>query len=113
MILFRRYTLRALVLASFWFELSPLVRAATPSLVVVISIDQFRGDYLERFRQHFGPAGFNLFLEQGANFVDCHFRHSHTKTGPGHAVMLTGVHSDLNDIIGNDWIDRGSLERVS
>jgi predicted AlkP superfamily pyrophosphatase or phosphodiesterase len=85
----------------------------TPALVVVISIDQFRGDYLQRFQQHFGPSGFNLFLDKGANFANCHFRHSHTKTGPGHAVMLTGVHANQHGIIGNDWIDRGTLERVS
>jgi hypothetical protein len=27
--------------------------------------------------------------------------------------MLTGVHANLNGIIGNDWIDRSTLERVS
>ncbi len=93
------------------------VRAAVapdrPALVVAISIDQFRADYLERFRDHFGPAGFRLFLEQGAYFTDCHYRHSQTKTGPGHAVMLTGVHANFNGIIANDWLDRNSFERVS
>lgn len=87
--------------------------AESPSLVVVISIDQFRRDYLDRFRQHFGPGGFNLFLEHGADFADCHHRHSITKTGPGHAVMLTGVHADVNGIIGNDWLDRATLTPIS
>jgi hypothetical protein len=113
MIILSRVALRWIAFASLWFALNSVVRAEAPSLVVVISIDQFRGDYLARFRHHFGPGGFNLFLEQGATFVDCHFRHSHTKTGPGHAVMLTGVHANLNGIIGNDWIDRTTLERVS
>jgi predicted AlkP superfamily pyrophosphatase or phosphodiesterase len=90
------------------------VRAAEkPSLVVVISIDQFRRDYLDRFRQHFGPGGFNLFLEHGADFVDCHHRHSITKTGPGHAVMLTGVHANVNGIIANDWLDRATFTPTS
>jgi hypothetical protein len=93
--------------------LVPPLLAEPPSLVVVISIDQFRADYLERFRGHFGPGGFRLLMEQGAYFVDCHHRHSLTKTGPGHAVMLTGVHADLNGIIGNDWVDRTTFERVS
>lgn len=84
-----------------------------PRLVVVISIDQFRADYLQRFRRHFGADGFNLLLEKGADFTDCHQRHSVTKTAPGHAVMLTGVHANLNGIIANDWLDRNSLARVS
>ncbi len=92
-----------------------LARAADdkPALVVAISIDQFRGDYLSRFGRYFGEGGFNLFLKQGAHFANCHHAHSQTKTGPGHAVMLTGVHADYHGIIGNDWIDRTSFEWVS
>jgi Uncharacterized proteins of the AP superfamily len=102
-----------LILIAAWFL--PVARAAEekPALVVAISIDQFRGDYLTRFGRFFGEGGFNLFLEQGAHFANCHHAHSHTKTGPGHAVMLTGVHANFNGIIGNDWIDRRTFERVS
>ncbi|HEX2862772.1 MAG TPA: alkaline phosphatase family protein [Lacunisphaera sp.] len=89
------------------------LRAEPPALVVVISIDQFRADYLERFRGHFGPGGFRLLMEHGAYFANCHHRHSLTKTAPGHAVMLTGVHADINGIIGNDWVDRETFKSVS
>lgn len=92
---------------------APIARAAAPSLVVVITIDQFRGDYFARYREHFGPGGFNLLLDQGANFSDCRYRHGVTKTACGHAVVLTGVHADLNGIINNAWIDRESLKRVN
>jgi hypothetical protein len=84
-----------------------------PALVVVISIDQFRADYLERFRAHFGEGGFRMLMEKGANYVDCHYQHSHTKTACGHSVMLTGVSADVHGIIGNEWLDRTSFERVS
>jgi hypothetical protein len=86
---------------------------AAPALVVVIAVDQFRADYLVRFREHFVPGGFNLLLTQGANFTDCHYRHSVTKTAPGHAVILSGVHADIHGIIANDWIDRGLMRRVN
>ncbi|SDS30889.1 alkaline phosphatase family protein [Opitutus sp. GAS368] len=84
-----------------------------PRLVVVISIDQCRADYLERFRPFFGPDGFNRLLGGGAVFTDCHQRHSVTKTAPGHAVMLSGVHANQHGVIANDWLDRDSFERVS
>jgi hypothetical protein len=87
--------------------------ANTPSLVVMIAVDQMRYDYLERFKDHFEPGGFKLFTERGASFADCHYRHSTTKTAPGHAVMLSGVHADIHGIIANDWIDRESLLRVN
>jgi len=87
--------------------------AEKPALVVVVSIDQFRADYLDRFRAYFGAGGFELLRAQGADFVDCHFEHALTKTGPGHATMMTGVHANFHGIIGNDWIDRTTFERVS
>lgn len=84
-----------------------------PDLVIVISIDQFRADYLERFAPFFGDGGFNLWLKHGLDFTDCHYQHSVTKTAPGHAVMLTGVYADRHGIIANDWLDRGTFARVS
>src|SRR5688500_11603093 len=77
---------------------------ATPALVVVITVDQFRGDYLARFRDHMVPGGLRLLVEQGASFADCRYRHAVTKTAPGHAVVLTGVHADIHGIINNAWI---------
>lgn len=46
---------------------------ARPKLVVVIVIDQFRGDYLERYRDQFGDGGFRMFLDRGAYFTDCNY----------------------------------------
>jgi predicted AlkP superfamily pyrophosphatase or phosphodiesterase len=79
-----------------------------PKLVVVISIDQFRADYLRRFARYFGPGGFNLLLKRGANFTEAHYRHSVTQTCPGHAVILTGSYGDRNGIIANTWYDTAS-----
>ena len=79
--------------------------SARPRLVVVISIDQFRADYLQRFARYFGPGGFNLLLQRGANFTEAHYRHSVTQTCPGHAVILTGSYGDANGIITNTWYD--------
>jgi hypothetical protein len=95
-------------LRSVFFSLTLLTGAGAqetppPRLVVVISVDQMRADYLERFRSHFAPGGFNLLLEQGANFADCRYRHAITKTGPGHAVMLSGVHANIHGIVANEW----------
>lgn len=86
--------------------------AELPKLVVAIALDQFRQEYLDLFRPHFVADGFNLFLEHGAVFADCHYRHSYTKTGPGHGVLLSGVHADIHGIIANDWFDRDTLMRV-
>ena len=86
---------------------------SAPSLVVVITIDQFRADYLARFGKYFVPGGLKLLMEQGAQFTDCRYEHAVTKTASGHATIVTGVHANIHGIIANDWIDRDSLLRVN
>lgn len=76
--------------------------AAPPRLAVVISVDQMRADYLDRFAPHFVDGGFSRF-RAGANYPQCFYRHGVTKTGPGHAVVLTGVHANVHGIIANEW----------
>ncbi|MGC2821861.1 MAG: alkaline phosphatase family protein [Candidatus Sulfotelmatobacter sp.] len=78
---------------------------AHPKLVVVIVIDQFRGDYLERYRDQFGEGGFRLLLDHGANFTDCNYDYSNTRTAPGHATLFTGAYSNGHGIAANEWWD--------
>jgi predicted AlkP superfamily pyrophosphatase or phosphodiesterase len=87
--------------------------AATPRLVVLISIDQFRADYLTRFEDLFLPArtaggvgGFRWFMDRGAWYVDAHHDHMPLATGPGHSILLTGAPPYKSGIVGNDWYDR-------
>ncbi len=76
-----------------------------PRLVVIIVIDQFRGDYLERYRDQFGEGGFRLFLDRGASFSDCNYDYANTRTAPGHATLLTGAYSNGHGIAANEWWD--------
>jgi arylsulfatase A-like enzyme len=78
---------------------------ARPKLVVIVIIDQFRGDYLERYRDQWGEGGFRLFLDHGADFTDCNYNYANTRTAPGHATLLTGAYSNGHGIIANDWWD--------
>ncbi len=79
---------------------------AKPKLVVVIVIDQFRGDYLERYRDDFKTAdGFNLFLKRGAYFTDCYYDYANTMTAPGHSTIGTGAYTDGHGISLNEWWD--------
>jgi predicted AlkP superfamily pyrophosphatase or phosphodiesterase len=76
-----------------------------PKLAIILVIDQFRGDYLDRYRADFKNHGFNLFLQKGAYFPDCYYDYANTKTAPGHATIGTGAYTDGHGISGNDWWD--------
>jgi arylsulfatase A-like enzyme len=86
---------------------------AHPKLVVVIVIDQFRGDYLERYRDQFGEGGFRLFLDHGANFTDCNYDYANTRTAPGHATLFTGAYSNGHGIVANEWWDPKKKKMVT
>jgi predicted AlkP superfamily pyrophosphatase or phosphodiesterase len=86
---------------------------AQPKLVVVIVIDQFRGDYLERYRDQFGDSGFRMFLDRGAYFADCNYDYANTRTAPGHSTLFTGTYTSGHGIVANDWWDPQKKKRVT
>jgi Type I phosphodiesterase / nucleotide pyrophosphatase len=86
---------------------------AHPKLVVVVIIDQFRGDYLERYRDQFGENGFRLLLDHGANFTDCNYDYANTRTAPGHATLFSGAYSNGHGIVANEWWDQKKKKMVT
>jgi predicted AlkP superfamily pyrophosphatase or phosphodiesterase len=83
----------------------PSAYNAHPKLAIILVIDQFREDYLERYRADFKKLGFKLFLDKGAYFPDCYYDYANTKTAPGHSTIGTGAYSDGHGIANNDWWD--------
>ncbi len=75
-----------------------------PRLLLFVSVDQMRFDYLTRFAPLF-KDGFKTLLERGAVFSNARYRHSNTETGPGHAVLLSGRHARDNGVVANAWYD--------
>ncbi|HEX8499266.1 MAG TPA: alkaline phosphatase family protein [Pyrinomonadaceae bacterium] len=87
--------------------------AARPRLVLLIAVDQFRYDYLERFGDLFGAGGLRRLLRDGATWTDCNYDHVPTETAPGHATMMTGAWPSETGIIANDWYERAEGKRVN
>ena len=86
---------------------------AQPKLIVVIIIDQFRGDYLDRARDQLGPDGFRLFTDRGAYFTSCNYEYANTRTAPGHATLFTGAYSDGHGILANEWWDPAKKKMIT
>ncbi|HEX6640649.1 MAG TPA: alkaline phosphatase family protein, partial [Thermoanaerobaculia bacterium] len=80
--------------------------AESPRLIVVISVDQLRFDYVERFMPWLTERGFKRFTRDGAVFANARYRYSVTFTGPGHASIGTGLLPAENGIVGNSWFER-------
>jgi predicted AlkP superfamily pyrophosphatase or phosphodiesterase len=81
-------------------------------LVLLIVVDQFRYDYLERFGDLFGTHGLGRLMREGAFWTDANFDHVPTFTAPGHAVFMTGSWPQQNGIVANEWYERETGTKV-
>ena len=86
--------------------------AEKPKLILAVVVDQFRYDYLTRFRADY-HAGFDRLLNQGAVFTDAHHIHFPTVTAIGHSTFLSGATPSVSGIIGNEWYDRAAKHSVT
>src|SRR5712692_6894095 len=91
---------------------TPAPVPARPKLVLAVAIDQFRYDYLTRFRSEY-TGGLKRLLDQGAVFTNANFEHVPTVTAVGHSTFLSGATPALSGIIGNEWWDRESKTHVT
>jgi hypothetical protein len=75
-------------------------------------VDQFRYDYLTRFRTDFS-GGLKRLLEQGAVFTNANYDASPTVTAVGHSTFLTGATPAKSGIVSNTWWDRAEGKTVT
>jgi len=103
------------VLALLFFSVPAFASAYNghPRLIVVIVIDQFRGDYLERYRDQFGDGGFRMLLDHGSYFPNCNYNYANTRTAPGHSTLFTGAYSNGHGIVSNEWWDQKKRKMVT
>ena len=91
-----------------------LVAAAPkkPKLVLAVVVDQFRYDYLTRFRSDY-TGGLEKLLNTGAFYVSAHYQHFPTVTAAGHSTILTGATPSISGIIANEWYEREEGREVT
>ena len=82
------------------FELNP------PKLMVGITVDQMRYDYLTKYWKDYSEEGFKKLIREGYTCKNHHFSYAPTYTGPGHASIYTGTTPAYHGIIGNNWYDK-------
>lgn len=102
---FRRWLPFILAVLLPMTALPPQVRAQTgePRLVVLISVDQLRADFITQFSGHFCEGGFARLRRLGACFENATLSYGSSATGPGHATLVTGRIPRHHGIVANKW----------
>src|SRR5687767_7644362 len=79
--------------------------AASPNLVVVVSVDQMRADYIDQFSGQWS-RGLKTLLGRGAVFRNARYPYLNTITCAGHATIGTGTFPHRHGMILNTWWDQ-------
>jgi predicted AlkP superfamily pyrophosphatase or phosphodiesterase len=85
---------------------------APPRLVVILVIDQFRADYVQRYGHQWSRGLRRLFTE-GAYYTEAAHRYASTMTCAGHATIGTGTFPQTHGLISNAWYDRAAGRDVA
>lgn len=86
---------------------------ATPRLVVTLTIDQLRTDYLEAFSSLYGEKGFKRLMREGKVFRQAEFSFAHADRASAVAALCTGSTPSVNGIIAENWLDAGTLRPMN
>lgn len=83
------------------------VPASRPALVVLVMVDQFRADYVDKYGAHW-TRGLRRLVDTGAYFRQAAYPYAATETCPGHATVATGTFPRTHGIVANGWYDRAT-----
>jgi predicted AlkP superfamily pyrophosphatase or phosphodiesterase len=86
--------------------------SSKPKLVVVLVVDQMRGDYVDKF-QHQWTGGLKRLVNEGAWFHEAAYPYGATETCVGHSTISTGAFPASHGMIGNEWWDREQQKEVT
>lgn len=84
-----------------------------PKLVVGITIDQLRGDYLEIFKNTFGEKGFKRLMNQGLVYSNVEYSFPYLDKASTIASIYTGANPSYHGIIGESKYSIESNQELS
>jgi len=93
------------LIASLFAGAADAAPAPLPRLVVILVVDQMRGDYLDRFGFQW-TGGLRRLVDDGAWFRRAAYPYFTTVTCAGHATVSTGAFPRTHGMVGNSWFDR-------
>lgn len=91
---------------------APQTPRTTPPLVVLVVVDQFRADYVQRYGGLW-TKGLRRLIDRGAYFPLAAYPYSGTLTCAGHSTIGTGAFPRTHGMIANTWYDRETKKSMA
>ena len=84
-----------------------------PKLVVMLTIDQLRSDYLENFAPLYGEKGFKRLLREGRVYRHTELPYTGADRASAIATLHTGTTPSLHGIVAENWLDTRTLRPIN
>lgn len=88
------------------------IAPAVPKLVVNITIDQLRSDYMEAFLPLYGDKGFRRLLKESRIYSQTKYPMISPDRASAVASIATGTYPYNHGIVGEKWLDRNTLRPI-
>lgn len=105
-------SLATLLVAFYGLELHAQQLNTAPRLVMNITIDQLRTDYLEHFAPLYKQDGFRRMLQEGRVYESASYPFSPVDRASAIACVATGASPHYNKIIAQQWLSRDNLKNA-
>lgn len=82
---------------------------AAPRIVVGITVDQLRQDYMELFSPLYGEKGFRRLWREGKYYTNADYNFQDPDRASSIASLFTGTVPMIHGIVGSTWLDAATL----
>jgi hypothetical protein len=86
---------------------------AVPRLVVGLTIDQLRSDYVEAFSALYGERGFKRLMREARIYRNAEYDYADVDRSSSVATVYSGTSPALNGIPAEQWMDRNTLRMIN
>jgi hypothetical protein len=86
---------------------------AVPKLVVGLTIDQLRADYVEAFSSLYGERGFKRLMKEARIYRTAEYDYADVDRSSSVATIYSGASPCLTGIPADQWMDRNTLRLIN
>ena len=102
-----RLIITCILFATFIFESAAqskhLITPEKPKLIVVLSVSQFRQDYISRYWDKFSENGFRRIVNRGTICKNTSYNYLISDKGVGTSTLVTGANPSDHGIVAASW----------
>lgn len=102
-----------ILLLAFPTLLAAQKKIESPKLLVTITIDQLRSDFMYEFENLYTDNGFKRLLAGGKVYSNAYYAFENIDRASAAATLATGTNPYTHGIVGERWLDRSSLRIVN